>query len=271
MGAGQLWHSGSRVDGSALDVETTWARVSPLFLGCGYAVTVPAVRDRASAIGYARARAAEVAEALGATIDSDAWDEIASTDGALRVQGGWEFQPGRPFSAAWTRITEIPPAEGRRVVEVAASELPWPANATGATAGLAVLPTADDELALRQVLAAGADVGMWFTGAGLLSGTTRGPLVLRTADGRWITPAPATGWAPTWMWTEVSQHLDAREIGSGEDVLDAPLVCVVTDVGDLLPITSVDGRPCPMEQDALRQVAAARDSLLADGSRSPSD
>lgn len=225
------WSAGQRVTLT----EDEWAGIAAGFLGSGFRLRLP---GHAAAIAHARGRVDAVATLLGTQVDPAPWDDLGEAP-AYELVGGWEYRLDRTWGPAWTAVSALPlPSVLGRDAE--AVSLPWTWSSASPTAGLPMISSMEEDLALAH---AGDRVGLWWDHRDLLCSTTAGPPLVETADGGWLTPDEASGAVRSWAYDEAARRLSARPATLGRDLVAAArAVVAVSDLGVSTRLVAVETR-----------------------------
>lgn len=238
-------------DGTLVDVdEDEWARMAGTFLGVGFRLSVP---PAAAAVAHAAGQARAVAAVFDAALDEVPWAELP-LDAPVEVVGGWQRSLSGGLGPPCTRVSTV-------TVEADATApartLPWRRDVSSPTVGLPMLSRLADHQAGRWLAASGGGVGLWLDHDGLVVTTTAG-LVLRHDGAAWQAVGPPRSWAAA----ELARRLGAVATGVHRDELAGATVCAVSDLGAFTVLDAVDEMHCPAAPDAVRELTAARATLL---------
>jgi hypothetical protein len=195
----RAWYDGAEV------AEADWTVAAASFLGGGYRVVVPVLRE---AVAFAREQAGRTFDVLGIGWDEVPWGLLPGS-GAVEISGGASYDAvRRGYGAPWTRVAPMP-LPGAATRDAEAVDLPWDWSSESPLAGLPTISTLEATLAARHLTEVGVEVGLWWNHRGELCTSTAGPLLVELADG-WVTPDPGAGAVPSWAWERAAASRSAR-------------------------------------------------------------
>ncbi|MFC6287587.1 hypothetical protein ACFP3Q_14465 [Nocardioides sp. GCM10027113] len=251
--------------------DEIWNQNAATFFGLGYRTSLPVIEDMEEPVNFHRGLAAKLASALGRTFDPAPWDFIEAGNlpagGAVEVVGGWPSPGvatgGGPGDTPWSAITQVAPAAHDASYGAGVS-LPWPSNPLSALAGLPTLSRLEDQQAERHVQDIGAAVGLWWSTAEHLTGSTAGVPMIQTGRRSWIFPDRSAGTTPSWVFFNIANALSAVPGAITIDAIrSSKAAAFITGTGAVTVIETLDGTDLAPDREQVLTLLTTRLRFLA--------